>query len=150
MANFIIKKIEKTDIPQLLQLIKELADYEKAPNEVTNTEDKILLDGFGENPIFGGYIATVENKAVGMAIYYYRYSTWKGRVLYLEDLYIQPQYRRLGIGEAFFDELIQHAKNTKCQRITWQVLDWNTPAIQFYEKLGAKIDKGWWNGYIEL
>lgn len=147
---FIIKKFEKENIAEVLQLIKDLAEYEKAPLEVTNTAEKMLADGFGENPIFGGYVAFIEDKIVGMAIYYYRYSTWKGRVLYLEDLYIMPEYRRLGIGEAFFEYLIQHAKDTKCQRITWQVLDWNTPAVRFYEKLGANIDKGWWNGYIEL
>ncbi|TAE76098.1 MAG: GNAT family N-acetyltransferase [Bacteroidetes bacterium] len=150
MINFDIKKIEKKHIPDLLRLIKELAEYEKAPQEVTNTTQKMLEDGFGENPIFGGYVAEIDNKIVGMAIYYYRYSTWKGRVLYLEDLYIMPEYRRLGIGEAFFDVLIQYAKNTNCARITWQVLDWNTPAIKFYEKLGAKIDKGWWNGFMDL
>ncbi len=150
MTNFSIKKFEKNHIPDVLNLIKELAEYEKAPREVTNTTEKMLEDGFGETPIFGGYITEIEGKIIGMAIYYYRYSTWKGRVLYLEDLYIMPEYRRLGIGEAFFEELINHAKNTNCARITWQVLDWNTPAVKFYEKLGAKIDKGWWNGSIDL
>jgi GNAT superfamily N-acetyltransferase len=149
--NYDIRPIQKNDISALLSLIKELAEYERALSEVTNTEAQMLIDGFGENPIFDGFIAENNQKQpIGMAIFYYRYSTWKGRILYLEDLYIKPEFRRLGLGQAFFKILIQHAKKTNCQRITWQVLEWNEPAIKFYEKLGATIDKEWWNGFIEM
>lgn len=148
---FSIRPIQPNDTPSLMGLVKELAEFEKALHAVTLTPEQMLKDGFGENPLFGGYVVETENHdIVAMAIYYYRYSTWKGKVLYLEDLYIQPSYRRFGIGKMLFDRLILHAQQHNCQRVTWQVLDWNEPAVKFYEKIGATIDKEWWNGYLEV
>jgi GNAT superfamily N-acetyltransferase len=153
--TFSLRAGAPADIPVVLALIKQLAEYEKAPLEVSNTPEQMLIDGFSENPIFHLIVAetTLENNQkimVGMAITYYRYSTWKGRVLYLEDLYILPEYRRFGLGERFFTLLLEKAKQDKCQRVSWQVLDWNEPAINFYKKLGATLDPEWINGFIEI
>ncbi len=153
--TFSLRTGRPADIPAVLALIKQLAEYEKAPLEVSNTPEQMLIDGFSENPIFHLIVAetTLENNQkimVGMAITYYRYSTWKGRVLYLEDLYILPEYRRFGLGERFFMLLLEKAKQDKCQRVSWQVLDWNEPAINFYKKLGATLDPEWINGFIEI
>ena len=160
--TFSLRTGTPADIPAVLALIKQLAEYEKAPLEVSNTPEQMLIDGFSENPIFHLIVAetsgntTLNNNQtettilVGMAITYYRYSTWKGRVLYLEDLYILPEYRRFGLGERFFALLLEKAKQDKCQRVSWQVLDWNEPAINFYKKLGATLDPEWINGFIEI
>lgn len=138
------------DIPVLLELIKELALYEKALQEVTNTPEAMLEDGFGAKPIFKFWLAWYEGKAVGTAVVYFRYSTWKGKCLYLEDLYIQPAYRKMGIGEMFFHLLKEFAQKEHCKRITWQVLEWNEPAINFYKKIGASLDAEWINGFLEI
>ena len=155
--TFSLRTGTPADIPAAFALIKELAEYEKAPLEVSNTPAQMLIDGFSENPIFHLMVAetTLNNnnhqkQIVGMAITYYRYSTWKGRVLYLEDLYILPEYRRFGLGEQFFALLLEKAKQDKCQRVSWQVLDWNEPAINFYKKLGATLDPEWVNGFVEI
>jgi GNAT superfamily N-acetyltransferase len=150
MREIQIKEGLPEDIPYLLELIRELALYEKAPNEVINTPEAMLRDGFGKNPIFKFWLAWHENKAVGMAVVYFRYSTWKGKCLYLEDLYIQPAYRKMGMGEMFFDLLKKYAQAEQCQRITWQVLEWNEPAINFYKKIGANLDTEWINGFLEI
>jgi GNAT superfamily N-acetyltransferase len=138
------------DIPHLLGLIKELALYERAPEQVINTEAKMLEDGFGKNPIFKFWLAWDGEKAVGMAVVYFRFSTWKGKCLYLEDLYIQDAYRKSGLGSRFFDILREYGEQENCQRITWQVLEWNEPAIRFYQKIGATLDAEWINGFLEL
>jgi len=145
-----IKEGTPQDIPALLGLIKELALYEKAPEQVINTEAKMLEDGFGKQPIFKFWLAWKGSIPVGMAVVYFRYSTWKGKCLYLEDLYIKDEYRKLKIGHRFFDLLRKYATQESCQRISWQVLDWNEPAIKFYEKIGATLDPEWTNGFIEL
>ncbi len=146
-----IRPMQAQDSENVMNLVRELAEYEKALHAVILTPEQMQKDGFGANPLFGAYVAETENgNMVAMALYYYRYSTWKGRVLYLEDLYIQPDFRRFGIGKMLFDKLILHAQQHDCQRITWQVLDWNEPAVKFYEKIGATIDKEWWNGYLEV
>lgn len=150
MNNIKIQEGNAEDIPALLELIKELALYEKAPEAVINTPQAMLEDGFGKKPIFKFWLAWHQDKPVGMAVVYFRYSTWKGKCLYLEDLYIQPDYRNQGIGESFFEVLKQYAQKEHCQRITWQVLEWNKPAIKFYEKLGAKFDAEWVNGFLEI
>ncbi len=136
------------DVGELLTLIKELALYEKALNEVENTEEQLLEDGFGANPLYGFFLAEYDGKVVGMALYYYRYSTWKGKSLYLEDLYVQQIYRKHKIGLHLFKALAQKAKDENCHRISWQVLDWNEPAINFYKKLGAELDPEWVNGHL--
>lgn len=148
--SFLIRSITPADVPAVHALVCELAEFEKGLHEVTNSVEQILIDGFGENPIFGGMVVEKDGNIIGMAIYYFRYSTWKGKILYLEDIYIQPEYRRFGIGEALFKALEQLAHETHCRRITWQVLDWNESALKFYEKIGAEIDKNWWNGHLNL
>ena len=150
MSKFEIKEGTTEDIPVLLELIKELALYEKAPQEVINTTEAMLRDGFGEKPIFKFWLAWQNDKAIGMAVVYFRYSTWKGKCLYLEDLYIQPAYRKMRIGEMFFEVLKNFAQKEHCQRITWQVLEWNEPAINFYKKIGANLDPEWINGFLEI
>ncbi|MGD1840760.1 MAG: GNAT family N-acetyltransferase [Thermonemataceae bacterium] len=150
MENIRLREGTPEDIPQLLSLIRELALYEKAPEEVINTEEQMIQDGFGEVRLFQLLVAETEEKLVGLALTYYRYSTWKGKCLYLEDLYIQPEYRRSGLGERFFEALVQRAKKENCQRISWQVLDWNELAINFYKKIGASLDATWINGTLEV
>ncbi|MCU0439797.1 MAG: GNAT family N-acetyltransferase [Raineya sp.] len=145
-----IKEGKPQDIPALLGLIKELALYEKAPEQVINTEEKMLEDGFGKQPVFKFWLAWDGDIAVGMAVVYFRYSTWKGKCLYLEDLYIKEEYRKHKLGHYFFDVLKRYGKEENCQRISWQVLDWNEPAINFYKKIGASLDPEWVNGFLEL
>jgi GNAT superfamily N-acetyltransferase len=142
-----IRKGTPEDINALHALICELAEFERALPEVTNTPAQLLKDGFGENPLYGFFVAEVEAQVVGIALYYYRYSTWKGKVLYLEDIYIQPAHRGQGIGESFMRLLETHAQTEHCARLQLQVLDWNEPAVRFYEKMGMSIDKEWWNVY---
>ncbi len=149
MQNFIIKQGTPQDVSALLDLIKELAEYEKAPDEVLNTETNLLQDAFGEQPLFRFWIAWQGEIPIGMAVVYFRYSTWKGKCLYLEDIYIKENYRNLGLGKAFFDVLLDFAKKENCKRICWQVLEWNEPAIRFYKKMGAEFDSQWVNGFLE-
>lgn len=146
--NFSIRKGIKTDLPQVLGLIKELAIYEKAPLEVAVTLEEMERDGFGPNPIFQYYVAEMEGKIVGIALYYIKYSTWKGKCVFLEDIIVTEQYRQFGIGKKLFDEVVKVAKETKARRLEWQVLEWNEPAIKFYKKLNATLDPEWWNGKL--
>lgn len=143
--NIIIRKGEKKDLPQALDLVKELAVYEKAPLEVTVTVEEMEQDGFGANPIFGFFAAENENKIVGIALYYIKYSTWKGKCLFLEDIIVTERFRKYGIGKKLFDEVVKVAKAMKVRRMEWQVLEWNEPAIKFYEKLNSNFDKEWIN-----
>jgi GNAT superfamily N-acetyltransferase len=143
--NITIRKGEKKDLPQALDLVKELAEYEKAPLEVTVTVEEMEQDGFGVNPVFGFFVAENENKIVGIALYYIKYSTWKGRCLFLEDIIVTEQFRKYGIGKKLFDEVVKVAKTMKARRMEWQVLEWNEPAIKFYEKLNSNFDKEWIN-----
>ncbi len=145
-----IRDTNKHDIPALLALIQELAIFEKAPNEVSNTEIRMLEDGFGEKKIFDAFVAEIDGKVVGCAVVYFRYSTWKGRCLYLEDLIISEPYRGLGAGTLLFERCIQFAKETNSKLMVWQVLDWNTPAIDFYKKYNAKLDGEWINGTLQI
>lgn len=143
--NIIIRKGEKKDLPQTLDLVKELAAYEKAPHEVTVTLEEMEQCGFGTNPIFGFFVGENENKIVGIALYYIKYSTWKGKCLFLEDIIVTEQFRKFGIGKKLFDEVVKVAKEMKAPRMEWQVLEWNEPAIKFYEKLNSNFDKEWIN-----
>lgn len=135
-------------MPSVLGLIKELALYEKAPQEVTITLDELLEDGFCENPIYRLFVAEQENAIVGIALYYEKYSTWKGRSLYLEDIIVTESQRRKGIGHALFEAVIGVAKERNSARMEWQVLDWNEPAINFYKKYEANLDPEWLNGKL--
>jgi GNAT superfamily N-acetyltransferase len=148
--SIIIRDCVREDVPAMFELIKELALYEKAPEQVTNTIEQMYLDGFGENPIFGSIVSEVDSEIVGMALYYYRYSTWKGKRLYLEDLIVSETMRGRGLGEKLLDAIIEKARQTACTGLMWQVLDWNEPAINFYKKFGARFDEEWVNVNIDF
>ena len=133
------------DLPSVLELIRELAKYEKAPHEVTNTIEMMREDGFGPNPVYGLFVAEKKGRIIGISIYYLRYSTWKGKRLYLEDILVTEEERGKGIGKMLFDETLKKTLELKCTGISWQVLDWNEPAINFYRKFGASFDGEWIN-----
>ena len=137
MDNLIIRNATKSDVPAILDLIQELATFEREPNAVAVTEAELIRDGFGETPVFECFVATIESKVVGMALYYPCYSTWKGKSWHLEDLIVMEPHRGKGIGFALLKKFISFAYKTGVRRIQWVVLDWNTPAINFYEKQGA-------------
>lgn len=143
--NFSIRKGVQQDLPQVLGLIKELAEYEKAPLEVTVSVADMERDGFGEHPIFQFFVAETEGKIVGISLYYIKYSTWKGKCVFLEDIIVTEAYRKFGIGKKLFDEVVKVAKEMKVKRLEWQVLEWNEPAIKFYEKLNSHFDSEWIN-----
>lgn len=124
-------------------LIQELAAFEKEPDAVLITVDDLTRDGFGEVPLFQVFVAEVDSEIVGIALYYYRYSTWKGKTIHLEDLVVKDKMRGTGVGYALYSEIIKQGKKDKVRRIEWNVLDWNTPAIEFYEKSGAKVLGDW-------
>ena len=140
-----IRKAAREDCLRLLELIRELAEYERAPHEVTVTPEHFAESGFGEKPVWWGFVAEVDNKVVGFALYYIRYSTWKGQAMYLEDILVTNEMRGKGIGKLLFDRLIEEAREKKFNRIIWQVLDWNESAINFYKKYNAEIDGSWLN-----
>jgi GNAT superfamily N-acetyltransferase len=148
--SIVIRDAVREDVPAMFELIKELALYEKALESVTNTVDRMYIDGFGEDPIFGTIVSEVDNEIVGMALYYYRYSTWKGKRLYLEDLIVSETMRGQGLGEKLLSKIIEKARQTECTGLMWQVLDWNEPAINFYKKFGARFDEGWVNVHIDF
>jgi GNAT superfamily N-acetyltransferase len=139
----IIRKGEKNDMPAVLDLIKELAIFEKEPDAVVVTASDLVRDGFSENPLFHTFIAEVEEQIIGMALYYYRYSTWKGKTIHLEDLIVKEKSRGTGAGYALYSEIMRQGKKDNVRRIEWNVLDWNTPAIDFYNKSGAKLLEDW-------
>ncbi|MFD2246891.1 GNAT family N-acetyltransferase [Pontibacter ruber] len=140
-----IRKGTIDDLPQVHALIKELAEFERAPQEVTNTLEDMRRDGFGEEPIYKFFVAESEEGIIGIALYYTGYSTWKGKMLFLEDLVVTERLRRSGIGKMLFDAVAQEAKEVGAKRFRWQVLEWNEPAIAFYNKIGAELDGEWIN-----
>ncbi|MBC7525316.1 MAG: GNAT family N-acetyltransferase [Flavobacterium sp.] len=139
----IIRKGVESDMPAVLELIKELAIFEKEPDAVVMTVPELIRDGFGENPLFKTFVAALENEIIGIALFYYRYSTWKGKTIHLEDLIVKENKRGIGAGFALYSEIIQQGKRDGVRRIEWNVLNWNTPAIEFYKKSGAKILDDW-------
>ncbi|MBK0371092.1 GNAT family N-acetyltransferase [Flavobacterium agrisoli] len=139
----IIRKGNIQDMPGVLDLIQELATFEKEPDAVEVTVADLERDGFGANPLFHVFIAEVAQEIVGIALYYYRYSTWKGKTIHLEDLIVKDSKRGLGIGMALYTEIFKQAQKDDVRRVEWNVLDWNTPAIKFYEKSGAKVFDDW-------
>ena len=141
--SLLIRKGTKLDLPSVLDLINELALFEKAPEQVINTVNDMEKDGFGKNPVFNFYVAELNNTIVGIAVYFIKYSTWKGKGLYLDDLFVTEKFRGKGIGKKLFDIIIEEAKNENAKQLHWQVLDWNTPAINFYKKYGATVDAEW-------
>lgn len=135
----------------MMELIQELAVYEKEPDAVTVSFDHFVESGFGENPVWFAYVAEVDGKVEGFALWYIRYSTWKGQRLYLEDLLVTEKMRGKGIGKLLFDKLIEECKAKKYSGMAWQVLDWNEPAINFYKKYdGVDISGGWLNCMINF
>ena len=140
-----IRKGVKSDLPQVLELIRELAIYEKAAHEVEITLEQLEEDGFGEKPIYEFFVAQESTEIIGIALYYFRYSTWKGKAVYLEDLVVKETHRGKGYGQELLDAIIQEAKRTNSKQVRWQVLDWNEPAINFYKKLGVSLDGEWIN-----
>ena len=145
--NNYIRKAVRGDETAILGLIKELAEYEREPEAVINTTEQLAIDLFVDN-ICDCFVYIHNDKIIGIALYYISYSTWKGRCLYLEDLYVQPQFRRLSAGKLMFDELLKEAERLGVKRMDWQVLEWNEPAINFYKKIGATLDPEWLNGRI--
>ena len=148
--KIVIRVAKPKDVPILLALIRELAVYEKAPDEVINTEEQMLEDGFGIRPLFDAFVAEEDAKIIGMAITYYRYSTWKGKCLYLEDLIVSETHRGKGVGKLLFNHCMDFGKMNGCARMIWQVLDWNKPALDFYKSYDADLDSEWVNGTLEL
>ena len=143
--NIDIRKGTPSDIPQALLLVKELAAFENAPNEVEVTIEEMTEWGFGEDKQFDFFVALENNVIIGIALYYFKYSTWKGKCLFLEDIIVTENRRGKGIGKLLFNQVVIVAKETKVRRMEWQVLDWNTTAIEFYKKYGAHLDGEWVN-----
>jgi len=145
-TSVIIRRAVRQDCKRLMELVYELAVYERAADEITVTLDHFEESGFGTNPIWRAFVAEVDGKVQGFALYYIRYSTWKGQRMYLEDILVNEKFRGKQIGTLLFDRLIEEARANKFSGIAWQVLDWNEPAINFYKKYkGITIDKGWLN-----
>ena len=138
-----IRKGNPEDMKAVLGLIQELAEFEKEPNAVLITVDDLIRDGFSETPLFHVFVAELDSEIVGIALYYYRYSTWKGKTIHLEDLVVKEKMRGTGLGYALYSEIIKQGQKDNVRRIEWNVLDWNTPAINFYKNSGAKILDDW-------
>ena len=143
-----IRKGVKSDLPAVLDLIKELADFERALNEVTVSLEDLEQDGFGNHPYYWFIVAEKEGEIIGLSFYFIRYSTWKGRFLFLEDFVVKESFRNKGIGALLFEETIRIAKELDVKGMTWQVLDWNKNAIRFYEKYNSDISAEWYNGKL--
>lgn len=145
MSEFTLRPGRKEDVPTVYALIKELADFERCPNEVETTEQEILHYSFGDEPIIGFLVAEAEGQIVGLSLYYVAYSTWKGKCLYLEDLIVTETYRGKGIGKALLEATAKKANELGAKRLMWQVLEWNANAIEFYKSLGAEVTTEWYN-----
>ncbi|WP_054852095.1 GNAT family N-acetyltransferase [Olleya sp. ITB9] len=156
--DYTIRLAQKKDVTSILGLIQELADFEKEPNAVLVTEADLLQHGFGDQPLFTCFVAEKDEKVVAIALVYIRFSTWKGKTVHLEDLMVNQEHRGSGLGTLLLNEVIKYGHNLGVKRICWEVLDWNDPAIKFYESKGATLLKDWYlvqmdeasiNNYIE-
>lgn len=141
--NLKLRSAVKTDMGSVLALIKELAVFEKEPEAVEINEETLIADGFGESPSFKVFVAELENEIVGMALFYERYSTWKGKSMHLEDLIVQKKHRGKGIGNELYTKVLTYAYDNNFKRVAWEVLDWNTVAIDFYKSTGATVFDEW-------
>ena len=149
--NIVIRKAVKEDCARMMELVHELAVYEKAPEQVTVNFDHFMESGFGPHPVWWAFVAEVDNNVQAFALYYIRYSTWKGQRMYLEDLLVTEKMRGKGIGRLLFDALFEECRQQKFTGMMWQVLDWNEPAINFYKKLpGVNFDGEWVNCSISF
>ena len=146
--NLNIRHAEAADCPRMLELITELAVYERAPEEVTVNLDHFIEAGFGANAVWKAFVAVADHTIIGFALYYTRYSTWKGCRLYLEDFIVTEDFRGKGVGKLLFEKVIEEAKTGNYNGIVWQVLDWNEPAINFYNKYKAHLESGWLNAAL--
>ena len=145
-----IRKAKIEDCPRMLELINELAHYERAPQEVTVSHDHFAESGFGANPVWWAFVAEENGVINGFALYYIRYSTWKGQKMYLEDIIVTEASRGRGLGALLMEALIAEAKERKFQGMTWQVLNWNEPALNFYRKFNTRFDDEWVNGILDF
>ncbi|TAE03780.1 MAG: GNAT family N-acetyltransferase [Bacteroidetes bacterium] len=145
MSKHEVRPAQITDVPAIHSLILELATYERAADQMILTVEQLAKDGFGENPLYRCLVAESEQQIVGIALYYYRYSTWKGKCIYLEDIVVRNAFRGKGIGKTLLDATVEICLQEKVNMLTWQVLDWNEPAIHFYEKFEANFDNEWIN-----
>ena len=141
--DFTLRNAQVEDMEQVLGLVQELADFEKEPEAVEVNLKDLEKDGFGNHPLFHCFVAETEEKIVGIALVYPRYSTWKGPVIHLEDLIVTKSMRGKGVGSALLDEVVKYGKSLGVKRISWEVLDWNEPAINFYESKGANVMRDW-------
>lgn len=139
----IIRKATEADLPTVLELIRELAHFEKEPDAVAITVDTLLENGFGAQPLFQIRVATLQNEIMGMALFYFRFSTWKGKTIHLEDLIVRESARGTGVGSKLYAEVMKTAQAENVKRVEWVVLDWNQKAIDFYNKSGAKVLEDW-------
>ncbi|WP_422360741.1 GNAT family N-acetyltransferase [Reichenbachiella sp.] len=145
-----LRKGTEEDLPRLLELIRELAIYENAEGQVSNTIERMKKEGFGPSAVFGFFVIEREGVIVGAAVYYWRYSTWKGKRLYLEDLIVTEAVRGQGAGKLLFDKMLDFGKSEGASGMMWQVLDWNEPAINFYKKYNTLFDEEWLNCHIDF
>ena len=143
-----VRKGKKEDLTDVLFMIKELAEYENSLHEVEITIEQLQKDGFGNKPYFSFLIASIEGKAIGFSFYFIRYSTWKGKFLFLEDFYIKEEYRNKGVGSILFQETINLCKELEVNGMMWQGLDWNTSAIDFYKKFNSNVSSDWLTGKL--
>jgi len=141
--EILLREGKKSDMDSVLMLIKELATFEKESDAVELTVSDLKKDGFGESPSFKVFVAEQQEEVIGMALFYERYSTWKGRSIHLEDLIVKQEYRAKGVGKALYTKVLTYAHEQKMRRVSWEVLDWNKVAIDFYTSTGAKIMEGW-------
>lgn len=150
MDKITIRNAVENDCPRMLELITELAIYERAPDAVTVSLEHFAASGFGEKPVWWAFVAEENNVIIGFALYFIRYSTWKGQRMYLEDLLVTEKARGKGVGKLLFDELLIEARQRNMSGLAWQVLDWNEPAINFYKKYNAKMESEWLNGSLDF
>ena len=148
--EIIIRRATREDAPRMMELIRELAEYEREPHAVTVSMEHFVESGFGNQPVWWAFVAETDGVVQGFALYYIRYSTWKGQAMYLEDILVTEAMRGKGIGRLLFEQLFAEAREKGFRRICWQVLDWNEPAIGFYKQFGTRFDDGWTNCHLDF